>query len=41
MSAYTIYVSAAIDGDSIGVYTNAEMEYRAADSTIISSAILG
>ena len=38
-SAYTLYVTAEMT--IIGVYTIAEIEYRAADSTIISIAIRG
>ena len=41
-SAYTLYVVAgAMKGDIIGMKTNAEMEYRVADSMRISIAIRG
>jgi hypothetical protein len=41
ISIYNSYVAMGADMDSIGVYTNAEMEYRAADSRIISIAVRG
>jgi hypothetical protein len=41
-SAYiTCVVASAVEVDIIGVYTNAEIEYRRADSTIISIATRG